>query len=123
MRIWDIEPARLCRSHLLGEHRELHGLWNILTLGKQGYRHHPETKRWVGRLAALHARHEALVAEMRRRGYDHASPLDATLATGSAHQSEYVDSPVRQEEILKQKDCDCLVSADARSASVRPSRS
>ena len=25
MRIWDVDPALLCRSHLLGEHRELHG--------------------------------------------------------------------------------------------------
>jgi hypothetical protein len=30
MRIWDIEPEKLCRQHLLGEHRELHGLWVIL---------------------------------------------------------------------------------------------
>ena len=28
MRIWDIEPERLCRKHLLAEHAELHGLWN-----------------------------------------------------------------------------------------------
>ncbi len=46
MRIWDIEPVRLCRAHLLGEHRELHGLWNILTL----------------------------VQEMKNRGYDHSCP-------------------------------------------------
>ncbi|NCS72473.1 MAG: pyrimidine dimer DNA glycosylase, partial [Candidatus Magasanikbacteria bacterium] len=31
MRVWDIHPKYLCRKHLLGEHRELHGLWNILT--------------------------------------------------------------------------------------------
>jgi len=28
MRIWDIPPKRLCRSHLLGEHRELHAIWS-----------------------------------------------------------------------------------------------
>ena len=67
MRIWDVEPRELCRAHLLGEHRELHGLWNILTLGKTGYSRHPETLRWAGRLAALYARHEALVHEMQRR--------------------------------------------------------
>ncbi len=31
MRVWDIHPKHLCRKHLLAEHRELHGLWNILT--------------------------------------------------------------------------------------------
>ena len=62
MRVWDVAPGLLCRQHLLGEHRELHGLWNILTKhrGVGGYSRHPETQRWVGRLAALHARHEAL---------------------------------------------------------------
>ena len=32
MRVWDIHPKHLCRKHLLAEHRELHGLWNILTI-------------------------------------------------------------------------------------------
>jgi len=31
MRIWDIPANKLCTKHLLGEHSELHGLWNILT--------------------------------------------------------------------------------------------
>lgn len=35
MRIWDIPPDKLCRNHLLGEHNELHAIWNILTLEKQ----------------------------------------------------------------------------------------
>jgi hypothetical protein len=109
MRIWDIDPARLCRQHLLAEHRELHGLWNILTLGKQGYRHHPETRRWRGKLAALHARHEALAAEMARRGYRHGTPLDARLATGGATQEEYVDTPEQQLGILRSKGCGCEV--------------
>ena len=107
MRIWDIPPRRLCRKHLLSEHRELHGLWNILTANKRGYRNHPETQRWVGKLAALHARHEAQVAEMTRRGYNHSSPLDASLATGISEQEEFLDSPLRQEELLRAKDCEC----------------
>jgi hypothetical protein len=107
MRIWDIEPARLCRSHLLGEHRELHGLWNILSRDLRGYRMHPETRRWEGRLAALFARHEALVAEMLHRGYRHASPLDVRLASGLPTQDLFVDSPARQLEILAAKPCEC----------------
>lgn len=107
MRIWDIPPARLCRNHLLSEHRELHGLWNILTQDKRGYRNHPETQRWVGKLAALHARHEAQVVEMIGRGYTHSSPLDASLATGSAVQNDFVDRPERQLELLRAKSCEC----------------
>ena len=60
MRIWDVAPGVLCRRHLLGEHRELHGLWNILTQDKRGYRRHPETVRREGELAALFGRHELL---------------------------------------------------------------
>lgn len=93
----------------MSEHRELHGLWNILTQDKQGYRKHPETRRWEGKLAALYARHDAQVAEMRRRGYTHSSPLDPLLATGLAEQRDYVDSPERQLELLKAKGCECFL--------------
>ena len=78
MRIWDLPPSLLCRQHLLGEHRELHGLWRILTENRQGYAHHPETRRWRGKLAALYQRHEALT-----RG-DGASGLPARQPARSA---------------------------------------
>ena len=109
MRIWDIEPERLCRQHLLGEHRELHGLWVILTQDKQGYSRHPETLRWRGKLKALYRRHERLVAEMSRRGYRHNTSLPAEQATGLAQQDEYKDSPAEQIEILRSKGCGCRV--------------
>ncbi len=109
MRIWDIEPERLCRQHLLGEHRELHALWVILTEGKPGYARHPETARWRGKLKALYQRHEHLVAEMGRRGYRHKTPLSAAQATGLAQQYEYKDSPEEQVRILRTKVCGCRV--------------
>ena len=99
--------SMLCRQHLLGEHRELHGLWNVITLGKTGYREHPETKRWIGQLAALYSRHEALVAEMHRRGYRHKTPLDLRLATGSQVQESFVDSLDVQYKLLCEKPCVC----------------
>lgn len=108
MRIWDIEPKLLCRKHLAAEHRELHGLWNILTLGKKGYARHPETLRWVGKLAALYRRHESLVAEMARRKWRHATPLDAGRAIGLSVQRTYIDAPARQRAILHEKPCDCF---------------
>ncbi len=111
MRIWDIEVKKLCRKHLLGEHRELHGLWNILTKhgGRGGYSHHPETKRWIGKLKALYIRHEALVREMKRRGYDHRSPLDKKYAVGKRTQDFLINSLREQQKLLQAKPCDCLL--------------
>ena len=111
MRIWDVPPSLLCRQHLLGEHRELHGLWRILTEDRQGYAITPETRRWRGKLAALYQRHEALTEEMARRGYRHASPLDQRQATGSAVQNDFVDPLDAQFAILRNKGCDCAVAS------------
>ena len=107
MRIWDVPPKILCRQHLLGEHRELHAIWTVLTKNKKGYSQHPETLRWRGKLKALFARHEKLVKEMTNRGYHHQSPLDKRLARGTATQSAYVDSVMRQYKLLAKKDCPC----------------
>lgn len=110
MRVWDIDVKHLCRKHLLGEHRELHGLWNILTKhgGKGGYSQHPETKRWVGKLKALYNRHEALVVEMKNRGYQHNSPLDKKLATGESEQKYFIDTIKQQKILLSEKNCECF---------------
>lgn len=107
MRIWDLPPSYLCRKHLLGEHRELHALFTILTQNKKGYRAHPETKRWVGKEKALYLRHQELVSEMGKRGYVHKSELDPKLATGSSKQDVFVNTPREQKEILKSKGCTC----------------
>ena len=111
MRIWDIHVKHLCRKHLLGEHRELHGLWNIFTKhkGKGGYSHHPETKRWAGKLKALYDRHEALVVEMQKRNYKHNSPLEKKLATGKETQKVYLNTAKEQKIILTKKPCTCFI--------------
>jgi hypothetical protein len=109
MRIWDIIPKKLCRNHLLGEHRELHAIWSVLTKNKKGYSRHPETLRWKGRLAALYLRHKMLIEEMRRRGYNHNSKLNHRLASGLKEQSVFVDSRKKQKEILRNKHCNCKV--------------
>jgi len=109
MRIWDIPPEKLCRNHLLGEHRELHAIWSILIHNKKGYAFHPETVRWRGKQKALFLRHEALVNEMKHRGYHHHSPLEIRYATGSEHQDILVDSYAKQVCMLKQKRCGCML--------------
>jgi len=109
MRIWDIPPEKLCRNHLLGEHRELHALWSIILNNKKGYSKHPETLRWKGKLKALYIRHEAQVKEMKKRGYKHNSPLDKNLATGKSVQDELIDSIEKQKKLIKNKRCNCKV--------------
>ena len=109
MRIWDIPPEKLCRNHLLGEHRELHAVWSIITNEKKAYSNHPEILRWKGRLKALYARHEKLVHEMANRGYKHHTPLDIELATGESEQTEFVYSYDDQIRTLRERGCDCKV--------------
>ena len=110
MRVWDIHPKHLCRKHLLAEHRELHGLWNILTKhkGKGGYARHPETLRWVGKEKALYERHETLVHEFERRGYKHRTPLDKRLARGRGGQKVFINTVAEQKIILRDKPCECF---------------
>lgn len=112
MRVWDISPKKLCRGHLLGEHREIHAIWTVITKQKKGYSKHPETKRWKGKLSALYQRHEELVIEMKIRGYSHNSPLEKRLARGRIVQKEFVNTISEQIEILKQKNCKCKTSDD-----------
>jgi hypothetical protein len=109
MRIWDIPPEKLCRNHLLGEHRELHAIWSILIHNKKGYAHHPETLRWRGKQKALYLRHEKLVEEMVRRGYHHYSSLEKIYVTGDAQQDVFIDSQEEQVRLLRQKKCGCTV--------------
>jgi hypothetical protein len=113
MRIWDIPASKLCRKHLLGEHRELHAIWSILTQDKKGYRHHPEVKRWEGRLCYLAIRHHEQVAEMTKRGWKHQSSLSklgAVVMDSLLRPPELVNTIAEQYEILRNKGCDCLVA-------------
>ncbi len=109
MRIWDLPPSILCRQHLLGEHRELHAIWNIITKNKKGYSKHPETKRWVDKQKSLFNRHEKLVDEMMSRGYNHKSNLNKIYATGSPRQNKLINTRDEQRQILKSKNCKCKI--------------
>lgn len=81
MRIWDVDPSIMCRAHLLGEHRELHALTGMIEKGIS-LRGYVTTGLVDTRL--IKPRHTSLVSEMKRRGYQHMSPLKpVSMAKGS----------------------------------------
>jgi hypothetical protein len=98
MRFWNLPVAELDDQHLLGEHLELHILWNSLTGRRGGWRNHPETRRFEGRLGALYLCHEAQVAEMARRGWrGHRTPLQPEVLAGQSEEWPVV-TPERVEK-------------------------
>lgn len=103
MRIWDIDPGYLNDLSLLGEHRELHGIYSILVHHKKGYARHPETLRWRDHLPALAVRHGLLTAEMTLRGFRHRSPLTPPPAGKVIWPESFIDEPGRQYLILGEK--------------------
>jgi hypothetical protein len=103
MRIWDVNPGYLNRQSLLGEHREIHGLFSVIYQQKKGYSHHPETLRWYGKMTALKRRHDLLVSEMLLRGYRHHSPMPGGNGEREQIQTQYVDLPYQQFKILEKK--------------------
>lgn len=67
-----VDPALLCRKHLLGEHVECHMFRGSLLKGTS-LRGFLEAGLLDSRRLAR--RHDELAAEMLRRGYHHSSPL------------------------------------------------
>lgn len=77
MRMWMVDPRKMCDQHLLGEHVELHMLVGTLIRKKSvaGF--------VANRLIEVHnvrGRHSQLVKEMTRRGMKHKSPLPSFRA-------------------------------------------
>jgi hypothetical protein len=103
MRIWDVAAGYLSRQSLLGEHRELHGLYSILLFDKKGYSRHPETLRWVGCVAGLVRRHDLLAAEMHLRGYRDRTPLRTDAGGRVRWPSLFVSEPMQQYSLLESK--------------------
>jgi len=105
MRVWDIHPGYLSRQSLLGEHREIHAIWNIITQNKKGYSKHPETLRWQNRLYALWVRHNQVVNEMLLRGYNHNSILNMIghFQGNFKDQNKFINTHREQRQILLKK--------------------
>lgn len=73
MRMWLTDPSKMCKKHLLGEHVEMHMFLGTLKKKKsiKGY-----IKNNLLEPLKLKERHDELVIEMKRRGYNHNTPLD-----------------------------------------------
>lgn len=113
MRVWDVQLGKLCRKHLLSQHRELHAIYCILLHDYTGYGFHPETKRLEGKLPALKKHCERLAQEMQGRGYKHNILL--SKAMGEINQDILLQTIEEQEEILCNKPCDCIIPEDDQS--------
>lgn len=90
--MWCVDPALLCRQHLLGEHKELHQLvGNIQAEHTNAVKGHAD--RGQIDTSRIATRHECLVDEMRNRGYNHNSPLeyDDSLGLGEIDEKANLD--------------------------------
>lgn len=71
-RMWMVNPKKMCRNHLLGEHKELHQLIGSLNKGKSVKGH---LEKGQVEIHNIKKRHKQLVDEMLNRGYKHLSKL------------------------------------------------
>ena len=104
MRIWGTDPTKLCRAHLLGEHRELHTFIGTLRRGISisGY-----TSTGLLDIDLIIPRHIELVTEMARRGYTHKSPIDEAEIhqLGSKYQDHgYINIEQNEQELRRRCD-------------------
>jgi len=94
-----VQPDLLCRKHLMGEHVELHMLVGSLNKGRsvKGF-----IRDGLIEVQSVRDRHEQLVVEMARRGYNHKSPLPDfnSFIAGSVNVSDNIEE-------LKRRCIDC----------------
>jgi hypothetical protein len=95
MRMWMINPAMLCRNHLLGEHVEIHKHRHNFVAG-----HSIAGRRDQIDPARMGERHEALAAEMVRRGYRHESPYQQPDLSGYDLSGHGVDVAAARADLL-----------------------
>lgn len=73
MRLWNVPTERMCNQHLLGEHVEMHMFSGTMKMGKslQGY-----VDKKLFDYSLYLKRHDILVREMEKRGFNHKSALN-----------------------------------------------
>ncbi len=72
MRMWGIDPKKLCQKHLLGEHMEMHMFVGTIKKGIsiKGY-----INKGLVNPQLIYKRHNLIAKEMTRRGMNHMSPI------------------------------------------------
>lgn len=130
MRIWHEELiSKLCQKHLCAMWREGLGCYKILWENKSGYRNHPATKEFEGKIEQLWLRLHEVRSEMIERGYkpkdlpsiysDKLQAFDRGLGNyrhfgivgiiNSHYEIKEWQTLEEQIEVLKLKGCDCRI--------------
>lgn len=96
VRMWMIDPRAMCLQHLLGEHVEIHMVAGSLSKGRSidGF-----IRAGLVETHSLKSRHDAIVAELNRRGHNgHKTPLSykGTKRRGRINRSESLRELMRR---------------------------
>ena len=98
-----INPRKLCRQHLLGEHKELHQLIGSLNKGKSIKGH---LEKGQVEVHNIKKRHKQLVNEMIRRGYKH----NSVLPKSKDYKAGKINIFENEKELVKRcKECKKLI--------------
>jgi|TARA_R110002074_G_C12254377_1_gene640586 hypothetical protein len=109
MRMWMVNPEKLCSKHLLGEHGELHKF--IPSFHKKYSIDNRVSPVVQIELSSYQSRHDELATEMLRRGMNHKSPLPELPDFSYLPKHQYeakVDKNISIED-LKNRCEDCKV--------------
>lgn len=107
MRIWTIQPNKLCKNHLLGLWREALGCYQIITQDKSGYSNHPQTKQYADCPEKLHKVMSNVRQEMLNRGWN-PKPLPERVEYGGKEKVWQTNE--EQLKVLKDKGCECKLN-------------
>ncbi|MEM2915979.1 MAG: pyrimidine dimer DNA glycosylase/endonuclease V [Candidatus Woesearchaeota archaeon] len=105
VRVWLVPPECLDDQRLLGEHLEIHIIIGAIAKRHQGKKggwvNHPETIRYENRVKALIKRHQKLIEEMKKRGWNAGKIHKTPLPTKGIPKSAFKDFKPTKQMILK----------------------
>jgi predicted RNase H-like nuclease (RuvC/YqgF family) len=108
MRIWKVNPKKICRRHLLGEHVECHMFAGAIKKNKNITGH---IKKGQIEIHNLKARHEELAKELKARGYNHKSQLPSF----KANKAGKINIKANYKELARRcKDCRKLIKTKSK---------
>ena len=91
MRQWMVDPKKMCRKHLLGEHVEHHMFVGTL-IKKKSIKGYIEND--LLEPLSLQQRHDQIVEEMVKRGYNHNTPLNFDISLLEYLSDEYINHKI-----------------------------